>query len=80
MTIFPPKSGRVGARLGKRERDAERRHLLRDRVDEALDAPLGRAIEAEGGVGDLFAFRLHLQNATAHLRPQVRQCHPDDLD
>ncbi len=71
--------GPGGARLGERERDAERRHLLRDRFDEALDPPLGGVIQAEGGIGDLAALGRHLQDAAAALRTQVRQRRADDL-
>ena len=49
--------GAGGTRLHDQEVDAERRHLLRDGLHEALDAPLGRVIKAEVRIGDLAALR-----------------------
>ena len=53
--------------------DAERRDLLRQRLREALQRPLGRVVDADVLERGDAADRRHLDDVPAALRPQERQ-------
>ena len=73
-------TGASRARLDDDEVDPERRVLLGRRLDEPLDAPFGRVIEAVARVCNLAALGRKLHNPSPTLMAQVWYGRTDELD
>jgi hypothetical protein len=72
--------GAGAPRFDNGDADPEWGYLLRDRLGEALDAPLGGVVHGVAGEGDLATVGGHLDDPPAALGAQVRQHGPDELD